>query len=84
MSIKHIVEEKLGHAVSQLATVGSIRPVRVFSVSFTTAGELAVTHMPPADTAVVFDGLYCPFDEATLLIDRAVAVDWGLVSHARS
>ncbi len=84
MSIKQIVEDKLGHAVSQLATGDTIRPARVFTISYTTARKLAVTHMPPADTAVVFDGIYCPFDEVTLLIDRAVAADWGLVSHRRS
>ena len=84
MSIKRIIEEKLGYPVSQLSNLQSVRPTRVFSISYTTSKEVAVTHVPACDTAICFEGLYCPFEDSTLLVDRAVAADWGLLSRERS
>jgi hypothetical protein len=84
MDVKRLVEEKLGHAVSALANGTSISPTRVFVIRYSATREVLVTHHPSAETAVYFDGLYCPFAEATLLIERSVAADWGLMSHERS
>ncbi|MEY2439574.1 MAG: hypothetical protein QOI34_959 [Verrucomicrobiota bacterium] len=79
MNIKQIIEEKLGHAVSDLAGMPSVRPSRVFLITYSTSGEIAVIHVSACDTAVYFEGLHCPFEDCTLLVDRAVAIDWGLM-----
>jgi hypothetical protein len=83
MSIKQIIEEKLGHEVNLHSNTPNVRPTRVFTVSYTTSKEIAVTHIRPCDTAIYFEGLQCPFDGVTLLIARAVAVDWGLTPASK-
>lgn len=81
MNIRELVEDRLrtaGFPLDQISRIHEIRPTVVLTVGYTTAREIAVTHLPPCDTAVCFEGLHFPFEGVTLLIEQAVASDWGL------
>lgn len=81
MSPRQKLEERLREAgipLDSLSSIPGIAPTIVLTVSYTTSGDIAVTHTPPCDTAVYFEGFYYPLPGATLLIEHAVAVDLGL------
>ena len=84
MSARQVIEERLRASEHQftlegLASLPSVQPTRVFRVSFSTDGKVGVIHIPACDTAIYFDGLHCPFEGITLLIEREVAVAWELM-----
>jgi hypothetical protein len=83
MSIKQIIEAKLRHPVD-MPRSAKVPPTCVWRISYTTSKEIAITSFFPSDTAIYFEGLYCPFGETSLLVERDVAVDWGLISRKRS
>ncbi len=79
MSVREVIEAKLGHPVRVLATVSPLQPQPMFRVCYTAERKLAVHQFTPSDTAIVFHGLFCPFEDAALFIEKDVAVDWGLL-----
>ena len=81
MDLQRTIDEKLGYPVGWLANSTAISPARVFVIRYSTAREVCVTNHPPFDCAIHFDGLYCPIPEVTLLIERPVAEDWGLMGQ---
>jgi hypothetical protein len=85
MSVRQRLENRLrdaGIILDSLSAIPGVEPTVVLTVGYTTSGEIAVTRISPCDTAVYFDGLHCPFPGVTLLVERAVAEDCGLIPAA--
>lgn len=85
-SNRAIVAEELGKlgfplkSIGELAQHTGVNPVFVFHVQKDVSNKVCVFGIPHSDVVFV-NGLLCVYDDIALVVDREVAVEWGILAR---